>query len=194
MKRTPIVLALAAIAACSSTGPSGPARVYTVEVAPTLGECMSWVYSWPCLQVRTAPDGAFQSQLTSIEGFAFEWGHEYILQVEEYIIPDPPADGSSRRYELVRVLSDRTLPPGTEFTYIAYSESRSILRKDGGNLRMFLDLTMPCGADCEALGAAIDAEHRFELRMQLTGNKETPVALIDWTSCPATASPFECDE
>lgn len=195
MNYTPVVLALTALTACSSTGPSGaPPRIYTVEVSPFAKDCMSWAYSWPCLQVREEPGEVYRSQLESIEGFTFEWGHRYRLEIAEYLIADPPADGSDRRYVLRRVFEDQPLPAGTEFTYSAWPASRAILRKDAANLRMFLDLTVPCGEECEAIGVAIDAEHRFDLTLVLTGNDVAPVALVDWSSCPATVNPTRCDE
>jgi hypothetical protein len=45
----------------------------------------------------------------------------------------------------------------------------SILRKDADNINCFLGVTVPCGEDCEAIGAAIDAEHRFALTLKHTG-------------------------
>lgn len=45
----------------------------------------------------------------SIVGFQQEWGHRYKLRVLVTDIPDPPADGSSLRYELLEVLSDEVV-------------------------------------------------------------------------------------
>jgi hypothetical protein len=154
---------------------------------------MGWAYPWPCLTVREEPDGQPQGLLEGIEGFPYQWGHRYRLEIAEYVIPDPPQDGSSRRYELRRVLEDQLLPAGTEFGYLAWAGSRSVLRKDANNLNFFLGVTVPCGQDCQALGAAIDAEHRFELTLKHTGISAMPLALVGWTSCPATTNPFQCD-
>ena len=41
----------------------------------------------------------------SIEGFTYEPGYVYSLIVKKTEIENPPADGSSIRYELVRVVS-----------------------------------------------------------------------------------------
>ena len=39
-----------------------------------------------------------------IKGFKYEKGYVYKLRVREEIIPNPPADGSSREWVLVDVL------------------------------------------------------------------------------------------
>jgi hypothetical protein len=194
MKHAAVLLGLATLTACGATGPSeSEPRVYTIEVLPSTQDCMGWAYPWPCLNVREEPDGELHGLLDGIEGFAYQWGHQYRLEIAEYIISDPPQDGSSRRYELRRILEDELIPVGTQFSYLAWAESRSILRKDAGNINFFLGVTVPCGEDCAAIGAAIDAQHRFELTLQHTGITATPLALVDWASCPATANPSQCD-
>ena len=42
---------------------------------------------------------------SQIEGFSYEPGYEYVLQVRKEKIDNPPADGSSIRYRLVKVVS-----------------------------------------------------------------------------------------
>jgi hypothetical protein len=191
----PHLAALLALTACGGTGPSEQApRIYTIEVLPSTQDCMGWVYSWPCLTVREEPDGQPQRLLEGIQGFAYQWGHRYRIEIAEYVVPDPPQDGSSRRFELRRVLEDELIPVGTEFIYLAWAGSRSVLRKDADHLNFFLGVTIPCGDACTAIGAAIDAEHRFELTLRHTGISATPLALVAWTSCPATVSPTQCDE
>ncbi len=41
----------------------------------------------------------------SIEGFVYEPGYVYGLEVKKTEVSDPPADGSSVKYELVRIIS-----------------------------------------------------------------------------------------
>lgn len=42
-----------------------------------------------------------------IEGFQHEKGFEYILEVEQEKIENPPADGSSIRYKLIKIVSKK---------------------------------------------------------------------------------------
>src|SRR5690606_6198992 len=72
------------------------------EVAPTEVDCIG-VGSRKCLQVREV-GGEWQTFYAPIEGFTFEDGWRYRLQVAVTPVKNPPADGSSLRYQLVRVL------------------------------------------------------------------------------------------
>ena len=58
-----------------------------------------------CNQVSETPDGEWQLFYNEIEGFQWEPGYIYELRVNVYQIENPPAGGSSLRYELVEVLS-----------------------------------------------------------------------------------------
>lgn len=55
-------------------------------------------------------DGLFYS---GIEDFEYQWGFTYTIEVDVFDVKDPPADGSSLRYKLARVVdSDRPTQPG----------------------------------------------------------------------------------
>ena len=58
-----------------------------------------------CYQVKETPDGEWQLFYDEIEGFEWEPGYEYELLVNVYQVENPPAGGSSLRYELVEVVS-----------------------------------------------------------------------------------------
>ena len=58
-----------------------------------------------CYQVSETPDGEWQLFYSEIEGFQWEPGYIYELQVNVYQVENPPAGGSSLRYELVEVIS-----------------------------------------------------------------------------------------
>ena len=73
-----------------------------LEVAPTEVDCTE-VGSRKCLQVREVGE-EWQTFYAPIEGFTFEDGWRYRLQVAVTPVKNPPADGSSLRYQLVRVL------------------------------------------------------------------------------------------
>lgn len=44
-----------------------------------------------------------------IEGFTYERGHQYYLDVQRTILANPPADATNRKYKLVRILEDRLI-------------------------------------------------------------------------------------
>ena len=57
-----------------------------------------------CMQVRRDDDKPWSLFYDTIEGFTHETGYEYELLVAVYRAPNPPADGSSLVYRLVRKL------------------------------------------------------------------------------------------
>ncbi|KVP88327.1 hypothetical protein WJ95_14650 [Burkholderia ubonensis] len=58
-----------------------------------------------CMQVRDRPDGEWSRWYAGIEGFDFKPGFLYELQIDECKVAQPPADGSSIRWVLKRVVS-----------------------------------------------------------------------------------------
>lgn len=61
----------------------------------------------PCLQVKENPNEPFHGFNEAIEGFNYEVGFEYTLEVKVYDIPNPPADASSKRYVLLKIISKK---------------------------------------------------------------------------------------
>lgn len=59
------------------------------------------------LVMMTDEPGVWQQMaLGAIEGFTYERGHEYYLSVRKTILANPPADGGSCSYSLLKILSD----------------------------------------------------------------------------------------
>ena len=73
-----------------------------LEVAPTKADCVG-VAPMKCLLVRQN-GGDWRNFYAPIEGFDWVEGSRYRLQVKVSKIANPPADASSIRYQLVRVL------------------------------------------------------------------------------------------
>ncbi len=69
-----------------------------------------------CYRWRESPDAPWQLWYGPIEGLDFEPGISYKLRVREYKVPNPPADASSIRWQLLSVESrtraTRGQPPG----------------------------------------------------------------------------------
>lgn len=40
-----------------------------------------------------------------IDGFEYERGYEYVLEVKKTVLANPPMDGSNLRYELIKIVS-----------------------------------------------------------------------------------------
>ena len=58
-----------------------------------------------CLQVKEGKEKKWLNFYSSIEGFTFTLGVEYVLLVRVTPIKNPPMDSADTRYELVRVVS-----------------------------------------------------------------------------------------
>ncbi|AXF23340.1 hypothetical protein CUJ89_23200 [Burkholderia pyrrocinia] len=78
----------------------------TVYVAPQSARCTG-VAPMECLQVRSSPSEPWSLWYAGIEGFAYQPGYLYTLEVDEYHVAQPPADGSSIRWVLKRVVERR---------------------------------------------------------------------------------------
>ncbi|HEX6036465.1 DUF4377 domain-containing protein [Longimicrobium sp.] len=98
------MFALALLPACGAAPTGAGEQQLTLYVASYTRTCTG-TYEMQCLQIRddsADPWGNFHGE---IEGFTYEPGHEYVLRVRVTEIANPPADGSSRRYQLVQVVS-----------------------------------------------------------------------------------------
>ena len=58
-----------------------------------------------CLSVRRVPDGAWVNFYDPIVGFTHEPGYRTRIDVLRQRVSNPPADGSSSQYRLLRVVS-----------------------------------------------------------------------------------------
>jgi hypothetical protein len=104
------ILPSVGIVACASrgarhdTGASAGAERLTLEVGPARVPCTGEART-QCLRVRVLPDTAWQTFYATIDGFGFEEGFRWRLDVERRRVPNPPADASRLSYRLIRVIS-----------------------------------------------------------------------------------------
>ncbi|MDF3080320.1 DUF4377 domain-containing protein [Burkholderia sola] len=97
----------AAATAPSAARPAdGKPVTKTVYVAPQSARCTG-VAPMECLQVRGSSSEPWSLWYAGIEGFAYQPGYLYTLEVDEYRVARPPADGSSIRWVLKRVVERR---------------------------------------------------------------------------------------
>jgi hypothetical protein len=95
-----------ATAARAARPADGQPVTKTVYVAPQAARCTG-VAPMDCLQVRSSPAEPWSLWYAGIEGFAYQPGYRYVLEVDEYRVAQPPADGSSIRWVLKRVVERR---------------------------------------------------------------------------------------
>lgn len=99
----PILLLLGA---CTASTLDGGEEILTLEVAAETVPCVGEMED-RCLQVRRPGEDPWRLFYSAIRGFTHEEGTEYLLEVARRVVPDPPADGSSYAYRLVRILEER---------------------------------------------------------------------------------------
>ena len=73
----------------------GPERVECEGVAPMM-----------CLQVATSEDGDYQLFYDTIEGFDYQEGTSYVIDVSITEVENPPADAASLQYTLVEIVEE----------------------------------------------------------------------------------------
>lgn len=77
-------------------------KVYTV--ASQRGDCVLLVPT-KCLLVKFDGQQSWTNFYGTIEGFNYELGYEYVIEVREENIPNPPMDGGSVAYFLQKEIS-----------------------------------------------------------------------------------------
>lgn len=98
-----------ALSACNvPPTPNEPKPTVMTEVW-TIGshykDCVG-VAPMKCLMV-TKPNGSPEFFYSAIEGFDYQEGFEYQIQVQGTAVTNPPADGSSISYKLVKLISQK---------------------------------------------------------------------------------------
>ena len=107
-----LLLAVFAISSCSSYDDEKKDSVkeITIYVSSETGESYGF-NSTPeeCMLVKfDNPNGEWKHLgLYRIEGFTYVKGHEYELRVKMTTLANPPADGYSHRYLLVKIVQDK---------------------------------------------------------------------------------------
>ncbi len=122
-----IVLMLAAtiLAACGPVDSGASEK--TIYVGPELVDCVG-VAPQKCLQVKENSGDPWTLHYDPIDGFGYEEGYEYELLIREKEVQDPPADASSIKWSLVKVVSKTEVPTsgsdaaleGVPWTLVSY--------------------------------------------------------------------------
>ena len=100
--KAPLLLCSALLlSACQSTP-----TTQTLYVQDKLADCVG-VAPMKCMQVRSQPGESWSLFYQQIEGFTFEPGFRYQLEVSKEQLADVPADAPSVRYQLIKVVNKR---------------------------------------------------------------------------------------
>lgn len=107
-----LLLAVFAVSSCSSDDDEKKDSVkeITIYVSSETGESYGFnSTSEECMLVKfDNPNGEWEHLgLYRIEGFTYVKGHEYELRVKMTTLANPPADGYSHKYLLVKIVQDK---------------------------------------------------------------------------------------
>lgn len=100
--RKSIMLLLSSIALLFGACNSGVTEKMTV--ASEQGDCVG-VMPMKCLLVKKAGQTDWEFFYSTIEGFNYEPGYEYVLEVKVEKIESPAADQSALKYTLIKEIS-----------------------------------------------------------------------------------------
>lgn len=123
-----LLLAVFAVSSCSSDDDEKKDSVkeITIYVSSETGESYGF-NSTPeeCMLVKfDNPNGKWENLgLYRIEGFTYVKGHEYELRVKMTTLANPPADGYSHKYLLVKIVQDKLVKETETPTNSVKSES-----------------------------------------------------------------------
>ncbi|MBP6344399.1 DUF4377 domain-containing protein [Neisseriaceae bacterium CLB008] len=112
MKTIMWATALLALSGCAATAAQAN-QEKTLYVAPKLADCVG-VGPMKCMQVKEGADGEWTYFYGGIQGFDYEEGYQYKLQVHVQDL-DPkqvPADAPSKRWSLVKILEKTNAQTG----------------------------------------------------------------------------------
>jgi len=90
------------LSACQNA--PAPTQGETLYINSQLVHCVG-VGPMQCMQVRSNEQQPWTLFYQQIEGFQFEPGYRYQLTVSKEQLTDVPADASSLRYQLIKVVS-----------------------------------------------------------------------------------------
>jgi Domain of unknown function (DUF4377) len=112
-----ILMIISQVSACTdvSNNPStadAKTETWQIKHHKTIaqGESAQW-----CYLVRKSETGDWQFFYAPIEKLDYHWGHDYVVKVKSTKVANPPAGGSSLRFEVVSVVSDKAVAAGTTF-------------------------------------------------------------------------------
>lgn len=95
-----LLFSLLLLAACQKEAFETKTLIIADHKADCVGEAPQ-----QCLLIKEAEGDNWQFFYSGIEGFEYEAGFEYRIEVKVYEVPNPPADGSSKRYVLKRIIN-----------------------------------------------------------------------------------------
>ncbi|SHF00939.1 DUF4377 domain-containing protein [Dysgonomonas macrotermitis] len=164
-------LVLLAVSACTSS------KTTRYRVASEYGDCVG-VAPQKCMYVKVGNQADWQFFYSRIEGFNYEEGYEYVLDVKTEKRENTPADASSFRYILVKQISKTR----TTSTGLPRIPSRNTGYQINGKVVSIEDATIGRGAAQGQFGVLV-------VGIEVTSSTDTFVKPGDIVYCELLPSP-----
>ncbi|HEV2129849.1 MAG TPA: DUF4377 domain-containing protein [Longimicrobiaceae bacterium] len=170
---------------CNVLEPEGPAQ-RTLLVQHHAEECIGVWYQL-CLLVKAPGESEFLRHYSGIEGFAYEWGYVYEIEVEDHRGANPPQDGSSVRTALRKVVSREPVPAGTEFEMFLTGSAHRVVEVAPNRYSIYgaAEFICPEGTACAELRVQIAAGARIGYRFRQPAARDLPLTVVRWEICDA---------
>lgn len=174
-----IVPALALSAGCQA---DDQVESFEVEIEHHLAACTGFI-NQTCMKIRQASTDDWEFLYEGIEGFDYEWGHRYRLQVRTERLDSPPEDVSGTTWHLEELISDEPVS-NEEFDYHVnslqpgYSPFLTRDEASGGELLGGVAYTCADASVCEAIDTKLDNNEDFSVSFRYSDGTLLPLIAI----------------
>lgn len=178
-----------ASSACGIFGPED-AVVRTWEVAPQKGACFG-LFATLCLLVREPGAAEFTNLYDTPEGFDYEWGMAYVIDVAEYHLDVHVPDASSIRRVLRRVRSRTPVAPGSLFD-LTLTGGEGIRSLGAGRYTLFAgpqELACVASTGCAELETLVAEQRTVRVTLAHPEDHGKPFTVSAWIACPEVGGP-----
>jgi len=118
---------------------------------------------------------------SSIAGFDFVWGHSYKLSVYLTDIENPPADGSSIKYDLKSIIQDVEDVVGTDYEY-SFVEITDFTFTERTDVYYFYQQPFQCAEDIDCSALVKLNKSSVSLTFEYMGDGN--IMLVSWQALP----------
>ncbi len=181
------LLAMLATAGCNSDSTTTETRTFYVNHHKA--ECGAAALVM-CLQTKVNLDDNWLNFFDVIQGFDYEWGYTYKIEVKVETVENPPADASSLKYTLLSVLEKQQEPATTLFDVSASRATGLITKVSDGLYRIYDDKDFSCTpTQCATVDTLIVQDLGVLLEVSHNPDPAQPLVLSQ-VKCSAARASF----
>ncbi|MBX2836128.1 MAG: DUF4377 domain-containing protein [Gammaproteobacteria bacterium] len=147
-----------------------------------------------CLLYKTSDGAQWAFLYEDIEGFEFEWGHEYelLVAVQQLRMGGGLPAETLEVYRLVEIVS-KTAQSDVSFTFTSRHPSAIFQKTDKGNYQMLDGKSIECSeVDCQSIDLAIEQQQGLSISFRHDENPTNPLHL-EAVLCASSLASFSSD-